>query len=151
MLALTEMQRNFVIHYVETGGDNATASARAAGYQTGERVRAHELLRHPRVLAAMKEETERRLQEDLPAARFALAQVVRNPAHKDHLSAVKLTLALQGLSAINKSEHVHTVDTASLADQIKMLEAQLPVSLRKRLTGPIDVPFEVVDEDWVAP
>ena len=55
-------------------------------------------------------------------------------------------MGIAGVSPLMKSEHVHTVDTASLADQIKMLEAQLPARLLRRLKGPP----AVKEEDWVA-
>lgn len=174
LTALTEQQRLFVIHYVETGGDNATESARAAGYAEGEgagiRVQAHRLLRMPRVIAAIREESERCLSLDLPEARLALTELLKNKQHKDHFAAVKLLLGTQGISSINKTEHVHSIDTVGLAEQIKMLEAQLPADMRRRLTGPtiIDVtpgpdePDAYVDadeeaarreavEDWTAP
>jgi phage terminase small subunit len=73
---LTEKQRAFVVHFVETGGDNATESARAAGYAdnggSGIRVAATRLKADPRVLAAIREVTEQQLGIDLPKARAAL-------------------------------------------------------------------------------
>jgi hypothetical protein len=148
MLGLTEKQRAFVVHFVETGGDNATESvrpehaesARAAGYSdnggSGIRVAATRLKADPRVLAAIREVTEQQLGVDLPKARAALQEIVANPEHREHFHAVKLLLAIQGFTPTAKSEVVHSVDVGSLADQIAMLEAQLPPSLLKRLKSP---------------
>lgn len=167
--ALTEQQRVFVIHYVETGGDNATESARKAGYadrdDAGIRVQAHRLLHNKRVIDAIREESERQLSVDLPEARLALARVLKNPQHKDHFSAIKLLLGTQGISAINKTEHVHSIDTAGLVEQIKMLEAQLPPAMLRRLKGPLIIDVtptdtggasvcgrdEPAEDDWRAP
>lgn len=64
---LTERQSAFVIAYAEgDGGPGAAATAaQAAGYaptsRAAARVRGHELLRNPKVLAALRDELTRRL------------------------------------------------------------------------------------------
>jgi hypothetical protein len=78
-----------------------------------------------------------------------LREIVLNPDHRDHLHAVKLMLGLSGFSAVNKSEVVHSVDTASLVDQIAMLEAQLPPSLLRRIKA-LPGPAADEGEEWVA-
>lgn len=134
MLGLTEQQRAFVVHFVETGGDNATQSAIAAGYSgSGIRVTASRLRNNPRILAAIKEVTEATISADLPKARAALHEIVADPEHRDHFAALKLALAIQGFTPMSKSEVTHSVDAGNLADQIKMLEAQLPPALLQRI------------------
>lgn len=152
MLALTEMQRRFVIDFVATGGVSRRESVVRAGYsnvgRNGDRM-GFVLVHDPRIQSAINEECRRALKGDLPSARFALSQILTNSAHKDHFSAVKLVLAIEGLSEVHKSEkkvkHTHKVDRAGLMAEAKALESRLgltPGSLTqqrapRQLNGPI--------------
>ncbi len=109
MMALTEMQRKFVQHYlvevvVKPNGAPARA-ARLAGYGAkGTSSKAHEnvvkqasdMLRDPtrntKVLAAIAVESRRMLRLGHPEAVAALYAVIRDPAHKDHVRAISTVL-----------------------------------------------------------
>jgi Terminase small subunit len=146
MQALTPMQRAFVTHFAATGGSNKTKSAVVAGYSPASaRTAGCNLAKDQKIIGAIREVVENGLGLDLPEARLALSRIILDPMHKDHFSAVKLVLGIGGFSPTAKTEHIHSIDTDNLAEQIKMLEAQLPVSPRRRLNGPTD------EEEWTAP
>ena len=54
MSGLTELQRNFIDHYVETG--QGAQSARLAGYGKGAAVRACNLLKRPEIQEAIEDQ-----------------------------------------------------------------------------------------------
>jgi hypothetical protein len=60
MRALTPMMRRFVVAIIQQKFKNGSQAARLAGY-THESIRAFELLRHPKIVAALDEEAGRRL------------------------------------------------------------------------------------------
>jgi phage terminase small subunit len=64
MLALDERQRRFCLGYFAAGGKKAAAVARRAGYSRAKgaaAVRAHRLLQSDKILAALRELSERSL------------------------------------------------------------------------------------------
>ena len=79
MLELSVPQRCFVVALCETGGTNETEAARIAGYgDTGASTRAaaYRLAHNPKVLAAIREECERRMKfSALLATDLLVAQV----------------------------------------------------------------------------
>jgi len=111
MQALTVMQRDFVIAYCEHPTYSATQVARIAGYSDhleGAKVRAHELMHNEKVLAAINEMTSKRMRGLQINAISAIADIINNPLHKDHLKATIAILDRTGHHAL--SEHKVTVD-----------------------------------------
>ncbi len=89
MLALSEQQRRFVIAYV---GDSRDISrcALAAGYSTssnGHRVAAHRMMRAPKIIAAIKEEADKRLNSAAYIAVSGLSDIAADPEHRDRQKA----------------------------------------------------------------
>lgn len=83
MLALTEMQRRFVIGWIQNRGKNAARVARAAGYSDKHecaKVKAHLMLHNPKVIRALHEEAGRRLDG---MAAIAVAVLEENMASAD--------------------------------------------------------------------
>lgn len=130
MRALNEKQRAFVYALVETGG-NASQAAAAAGYgfdsDTPEkrsaacRTRGYQLSHDDKVLAAIKEEAQKRLNSGALIATSALLEIVQDPAHKSRLRAIEVLLDRAGL-VVNRDvninvNHTHKTD----ADQIERI------------------------------
>src|SRR5690349_3017404 len=91
MKALNDRQQAFVVALLTQGTRNYAAAARTAGYQGEEsgalRVSAHRLAHDERILAALREETERRMQASIGMAAEVLLSIAEDPTHKDRLKA----------------------------------------------------------------
>jgi phage terminase small subunit len=119
--ACTPMQQKFVLASLTLGGGNNTEAARMAGYErTTASQQAHALIRKPNVIAAMREEAERRLQGGAMLASSALVAIVNNPLHKDHYKACIELLNRSGLQFIQKSEVIHT-DNRTAAELVAFI------------------------------
>ena len=121
MEALTPMQRAFVEALFVLGTGKYTAAARMAGHTGTEgslRVWAHRAAHNPKVVAAIREESDRRCVTLLPVAHKALENIVRDGESKDHFAAVKHVQALAGVSPTQKTEVVVKHDTESLRAEI---------------------------------
>src|SRR5712671_1981149 len=96
----SDRMRAFVEYLAKTGTRNECEAARAAGYLDGPglNVTAHRLSKDERILAALREECERRTRFTLPGAVHALERMIDDPDHRGHLEAVKLALAMGGLT-----------------------------------------------------
>jgi phage terminase small subunit len=100
MLALKEKQRAFVTCLLlEPPGHGAQVNAaRRAGYGTAKTKPVHmaniasRLVRHPKVAAAIVEESRKMLRTGSPEAVNALLVMIRDPNHKGHLRAVGMML-----------------------------------------------------------
>ena len=100
MLALKEKQRAFVTCLLlEPPGHGAQVNAaRRAGYGTAKKKPVHmaniasRLARHPKVVAAILEESRKMLRTGSPEAVNALIAMIRDPNHKGHLRAVGMML-----------------------------------------------------------
>jgi phage terminase small subunit len=100
MLALKERQRAFVTCLLlEPPGHGAQVNAaRRAGYGTAKTKPVHmaniasRLVRHPKVLAAIVEESRKMLRTGSPEAVNALLAMIRDPNHKGHVRAVGMML-----------------------------------------------------------
>lgn len=107
---LTEMQKRFVCAMLETGGQNDAEAARLAGYSdVGDcaKVRAYKLLRNPLILAAIREESEKRIQAGVGLGASVLVEIARDPLHKDRLKAAESLLNRGGLQIVTKHEITH--------------------------------------------
>ena len=111
---LTDKQKRFVIAYLETGGANETEAARIAGYSetnpNGCSVEANRLMRNDKILAAIKEEAQKRINGGVLLGASVLVEIASDPLHKDRLKAAQSLLDRGGLMQVSKSEHLHIIE-----------------------------------------
>src|SRR3954447_5752449 len=89
MLALDERRRKFVVAYIGDSRD-ATRCATAAGYGGTEgslRVQAHRLMHSSKIIAAIKEEADKRLNSAAYIAGGGLTEIATDPEHRDRQKA----------------------------------------------------------------
>jgi phage terminase small subunit len=123
MRDLTDMQRQFVIAYFDSGGRSPQLAAKIAGYQGGDAAcaqRGYELTRNPKVLRAMREEAERRFGSSLVTATVALEGILLNPNHKDHYKAITRTLDQNGM-IVQTQHRVVVEDNRTPAEVIERI------------------------------
>lgn len=156
MRALTERQQAFVDAIFTLGNDNYTEAARLAGYAdnggSSVRVAAYKMIHMEKILAAIKEEADRRLSAGAAMASNALLKMVADSAHRDHYKAVKDTLTMAGLGPKQQIEVNHTHEgRKELIAAIEQLAAILPPAAVRALLPPsapmIDVTPAVVQEE----
>lgn len=159
MAALTENQRRFVYHMLITGGANATNSARAAGYSDGKEgdsgnpagVAGYRLAHSPKILAAMKEEGDRRLRGGVVLGASVLIEIAGDVLHKDRYKAACRLLDQAGLGIEHKQtiEVKHTVTEEAKIEEVRKLALQLGLDPRQLLgqAGIIDAEFTEVSDD----
>lgn len=141
MLALpTDNMRAFVCALMEAGDNNHKRAAIAAGYQGNDntlQVTAHRLAHDDRVLAAMHEESVRRLNTGKVMAVSTLLTLVRDAQKdSDKLKAIEMVLNRVGMHG--QSEHKVTVNDvsrtdAAMIDRIKQLAAKMGLDADKLL------------------
>lgn len=106
MAELAPRAQKFVRMLLQTGSNNHTLAAKMAGYTGSDetiRVTAHRLAHDKRVLAAIKEEGEKRMHTGIILATSVLMEIAADPLAKDRLKAAVEILNRTGLHA--KSEH----------------------------------------------
>jgi hypothetical protein len=111
MLALSPRQRKFVIAYIGSGGRDAAACARAAGYTTSpgaDRVAGHRLLHTPKVIEAIKVESDRHLNGAAYVAASGLVDIAADPEHRDRFRACADILDRTGFP--RTTQHAVTVE-----------------------------------------
>lgn len=142
---LSELEEAFVGCYIETGGTDGKKAAITAGYgAAGAAVRAHELLRRPRVLAAIRKEAERRLQAGVALGAAVLADLAQNAkAEAVRLKAATALLDYGGLAVVARSEH-----TLNIVDKRSDAELREQVA---RLTRELGLGAVVIDGTATAP
>ena len=158
MLSLTEASRAFVVAMVETGAapGNWTRCALMAGIggtPESAQVWASRSMRKPQVLAALREEADKRLQSGALIGAAALVEIASDPMHKDRMKAADRLLDRNGfiVAALNRVEHTHElIESKSTADLRKEISDQI-----KRLRGVsdqniIDGEFEEVEDEGSA-
>ncbi len=159
MQALNEGQRNFVIALLETGAKDNTLAAEMAGYsgtQGSRKVQAYRLIHNPKVLAAIREEGERRLRSGAILGASVLIEIASDTMHKDRFKAAVELLNRSGLLVETQHRVIVENDTRS-AEQIRSEVVELfkrlnpgqppPLALAK----PIDVEYaEVSDPDDIS-
>lgn len=157
MRALVPQQRAFVYCLVETGG-NATSAARAAGYgaegtkeqrDNACRVRGYQLAHNPKVLAAIKEEADKRLHSGALLAASALLEMVNDPLNKNRFKAAVELLNRGGL--IVETKHTVNVNHSTSSDRetidkITLLAKQMGLD-PSRLLGQAGVVIDAEFED----
>ena len=99
MARLTELQHNFIEHYIQCG--NGAAAARRAGYGKGAAVRACNLLKRPEIQEAIEDQQKvMRYQAGVSKADLALlAEEAYIGAYtfRDRLRAIDIMAKLYGL------------------------------------------------------
>ncbi len=152
MLELTPQQRAFVLAMLDTGGQDNSKAASLAGYggdnPGSDRVQAHRLAHSPKVLAAIKEEANKRLHSGAILGASVLIEIARDVCHKDRYKAASELLSRGGL--IMATEHKITVerkDDQAMIAKITALATQLgldPKQLLGQAAPTIDAEFEDV-------
>lgn len=150
MRVLTPAQRAFVCATLESGGRNNTLAALRAGYGSSEdqaKVVACHMMRNPKIIAAIREEADRRLQSGALLASSALIEIAQDDRHKDRFKAAVELLNRAGLMV--ETRHRITVednrDTETLKAEVeKMLERVFKGERPAALAPPIDAEFQDV-------
>jgi hypothetical protein len=149
----SDMQRAFVIAFV-TGGSNATAAARSAGYKSNGhpdslRAMAYHLVHMEEIQAAIQEESKRRMVGLLPAALDAIEQIVENPQHRDQAKVSFGILNRAGLHEIaERNVNVKvTLTHQEKIERIELLAARLGLDPKKLIGNVIDAEYEDVPPD----
>lgn len=164
MRALNERQQRFVCCLFGQTKRDATAAARAAGYQGDDntmRVQAHRLTHDPKIKTAIREEGERRLDVLSAMAIDRLGEVLEGSTdHKVILKAVDMTLNRTGFhetsERINRNETVETdgqkveriirLATMLGMDPKKLLGRYAPAEGAKPPVEAIDAEFKEVTD-----
>lgn len=126
MLALTPIQRRFVIAYTQSASANATEAARLAGYSDhleAAKVAAHRLMHNEKVVAAIKEWTEKAVYgRGAYIGIQALIEIAADREHRDRFKAADSLADRTGFARQTQHqvrvEHADTRDTADLLDAI---------------------------------
>jgi len=163
MVKLLPQQRAFVLAYVETGGIDATAAARAAGYAPNNagsaRVTAYRLTHDEKILAAIKEEADKVVRNGVLIGAKALLDIAADVTHKDRLKAATELMNRSGLllaTQHNVNVNVNLTDDREVARDITVMAQKLGLDPRVLLgqaglkylpaPGPIvDAEFEEID------
>jgi hypothetical protein len=154
--ALTDKQKRFVLACLMLGDSNDAEAIRMAGYDTHlEKQMGFSLSRNPKIIAAKREEADRRLKGGALLAASALMAIVRNPIHPDHFKATKELLNRSGFPTV--TQHNISVEHRDMTDiekdhRIIALCKELGLGdseTRKMLIGPetIDAEYTEVDPD----
>lgn len=162
LAALNLRQRKFVSALLDTGGTNYKRCAMMAGYVGNDdtmAVTGHRLAHDSKVLAAIEEESKRRVRASVSMATSQLVTIAEStPLVKDKLKAIEMILNRGGMHALTESRTTveHTTDQLGMVERITQLATKLGMD-PKALLGqhlpasapsepePIDVEFEEVE------
>ena len=161
MRKILPQQRAFVVAYVETGGRNGAAAARAAGYAPNnpgaQRVTAYRLLHDDKVLAAIKEVADKQLRASIIIGTDALIEIASDPSHKDRLKAATELVNRGGLIAATAHNiNVNVTDNRTpeeMLTRINVLAKGLgidPDALLGSASGraALPAPQEIIDAEY---
>ena len=133
MLALSAQQRRFVVGWIGTRGQNGARVARAAGYSDhldAAKVQACRLVQNPKVLAALREEADRRLDGIAVLAILGLGDLVQSKDEKIKSAAIDSALDRTGYSRRTQQdirvEHTDKRSTAELLAAVRSLGMRVP-------------------------
>lgn len=164
MQRLNPKQRSFVLAYLEHPLWSQSQIAEHAGYTPNKeqpaqlRVRAHLLMHNEGVIAAINEESSKRMRGAAAIAVSAVVKIAMDQTHKDHLKAALALMDRTGHHAL--SEHKVTVDDkrpqtkAELIAAVRGVAAELGItdpSVVKQLTGEDVVEAEFTEVESVKP
>lgn len=163
MQAITHLQRQFVLAYIDHPNYTGEQLAAAAGYTPGAatsaqlRISAHRNMHNEKVIAAINEETSKRLRSGGIIGVDGMIKLALNPNHKDHFRACAALADRTGFHAL--SEHKVVVDDKRPQTKQEMLVALKNVMAElggtagiEQLIGQgstvvIDAEFTEVDDD----
>jgi hypothetical protein len=132
---LSIKERAFVDHYLALGGCKGVGkkAAELAGFTSWATFAAHRMLRRPRVMRAIEEETKRLVRALGPEAIRVIKEVLENREHKDRLKAARMVVEKIDPTFVQHA-HDHTVEHTY---NVKQLE-----ELARRLAGELGIPPE---------
>lgn len=159
MLALNERQRAFVRECVANPLAQGTLLAKRAGYtgtHNSVKVHAHALRHNPRVLAAIEEETRKRVRFGGLIGIAGLIKLASDPKHPYHGRACE-ALADRGGFAV-QTQHKVTVEhrgmsATGMVEKIKQIAAELGVNPASLLgqNAPAEPEMKVIEHQPVEP
>lgn len=160
MSALNDRKRRFVIAMLQMGVNPKAASRAAAslGYHPNY---GYELMRDETVLAALREESTKRLAGAALVGVNVLLEIAQSPTHKDQFRAAKELAGINGFTAEQRIvvEHIDA-DSKAQIRQIRDMANQLGMDPRQLIeaAGIVDAEFtevndaepaaKVDDSDW---
>ena len=141
MRALTFLQRRFVREYVEHPTSSGKDAAVRAGYSDSSeaaKVSAHYNLHSERVLAAIREEVDKRLRSHTALGAAVLVEIATDPMHRQRFKAAEALLNHGGFHTMSeqriKVEHSDMTGEAMI-ERIRHLAVTLGVDPAKLLGG----------------
>lgn len=161
MAALTDRQRLFVQAMVRQGV-NPKAAAKAAAECGFAPAYGYELMRNDNILAALREESTKRLVGAALVGVNVLLEIAQSPTHKDQFRAAKELAGINGFTAEQRIvvEHI-TEDSKQQMRQIREMAEQLNLDPKQLIAaaGIVDAEFTEVpdanesqiavdDSDW---
>ena len=145
MLAINAQQRKFVVGYITSGGKSAARVARAAGYsdlRNGSKVRAWELTHNPKVLAALKEEADRRMDVTAVNSLLRLDDLTTHRDPQVRQRAIDSVLDRRGHPRQTNTQVAMRVEHVDERSTLELIE-----DMRRLITLPvIETTAEVVKE-----
>lgn len=157
MLACTEAQRAFVIALITMSPSDKRQAAFLSGNggtYGSQAVAGYRLASHPKVIAAIKEEAEKRMSAGAALAANVILEVAMDPMHKDRLKAAEMLKNQAGLLVVQRVQHDVEIHDSRTTEEIHrqnvMLMARLGVQLPK-IAAPVTEreDFEVIDAEFV--
>jgi hypothetical protein len=149
MLAIDARQRRFVVGMIGTGCKNAARVAKAAGYSDSSgaaKVTAHRLMRQPRVIAALREEAERRFDTVAVEALIGLGDLVKSKNPKARVAAIDSVLDRAGYGRRSvqdiRVEHVDSRSTAQILADLQRLMPGRALPVLETTAEPVDASAE---------
>lgn len=159
MRELTEPQRRYVIALIETGARSKIEAARLAGYGPAHGTAAAaswRLSTNPKVLAAVREEADKRIRGNALLGASILEEMASDPMLDPKVRLKVATELLNRAGLVVATEHKvaveHRVDEATILERAKRVAASLGIDQKQLLgraakAGVIDAEFEVVQPD----
>jgi phage terminase small subunit len=149
MAALTDRQRQFVQSMVQMGV-NPKAAARAAAECGYEPNYGYQLMRNDNILAALREESTKKLVGAALVGVNVLLDIAQNGQHKDQFRAAKELAGINGFTAEQRIMVTHvTEDTRQQMVQIREMAEQLGMDPKALIAaaGIVDAEFTEVNEN----
>lgn len=140
MRKLNPRQRSFVDYIVTNGTNNAATAAREAGYPDNGtasiRVQGYRLAHNPDIIAAIAEESKRRLDFSLPQFIHTIIGIATDPTHKDQLKAAITGAGMAGVAAVTKStqEVTHRIELSpreQIEHELSLVSPDIAENFRK--------------------